>query len=509
MPIEMKRNIIAIFIIVAICGFTNCKKTTKAPEEETPPVVVPPPVIDDKPIKVTETAFAFPGAEGAGKNTTGGRGGRVIKVTNLNDSGPGSLRAATDATGARIVVFEVSGNIKLRSRLQIRNGDITIAGQTAPGDGICLQDYETNITASNVIIRYLRFRLGDTNVATIESDALWGREIENIVLDHCSMSWSIDEVSSFYHTKNFTMQWCTITESMNNSGHAKGAHGYGGIWGGSPASFHHNLIAHHTNRNPRFDGGLRYSNGSGTGIGKYGRDRVDFRNNVIYNWSGNSVYGGENGEYNIVNNYYKFGPATPSNRRNRIMQVSKDNATAAPNPSAYGLGYGAFYITGNYVFGNTTVTANNWIGGVDFDSGITRAMAERTAPFDVLGIPVHTAEQAFEKVLDYVGASLRRDAIDTRIVGEVRNGTATFSGSVSRLQGIIDKQSDVGGWPTLLSLNPLMDTDGDGMPDTWEIERKLSPTVANANGKDLSTGYDNIEVYLNSIVKNITDNQYK
>jgi hypothetical protein len=500
MPIEMKRNLIAVFIIVAICVFTNCKKTTKAPEEETPPVVVPPPVIDDKPIKVTETAFAFPGAEGAGKNTTGGRGGRVIKVTNLNDSGTGSLRAAVDATGSRIVVFEVSGNIKLRSRLQIRNGDITIAGQTAPGDGICLQDYETNITANNVIIRYLRFRLGDTNVATIESDAIWGREIENIVLDHCSMSWSIDEVASFYHTKNFTMQWCIISESMNNSGHAKGAHGYGGIWGGSPASFHHNLLAHHTNRNPRFDGGLR----GGTGTGKFGVDKLDYRNNVVYNWSGNSTTGGENGEYNIVNNYYKFGPATPTNRRNRIVEIWRDNT--------FGSGYGIFHVTGNFVFGNQTVTANNWNGGVDFqsNSGVTRALAERTTPFPTTNsIPAHTAEQAYEAVLTYGGASLKRDAIDTRIVGEVRNGTATFSGSVSRLQGIIDKQSDVGGWPTLLSLNPLMDTDGDGMPDTWEIANKLSPTIANANAKDLSTAYDNIEVYVNSIIKSITDNQYK
>jgi hypothetical protein len=492
-------------VLILTLGVFSCKRTKN--EDNTPPVVVPP-VIDDKPVNVTETAFAFAGAEGAGKNTTGGRGGRVIKVTNLNDSGAGSLRAAVDATGARIVVFEVSGNIKLRSRIQIRNGDITIAGQTAPGDGICLQDYETNITASNVIVRYVRFRLGDTNVATIESDALGGRDIENIVLDHCSMSWSIDEVASFYHTKNFTMQWCIITESMNNSGHIKGAHGYGGIWGGSPATFHHNLIAHHTNRNPRFDGGLRYSFGSGTGIGKYGVDKVDFRNNVIYNWSGNSVYGGENGEYNIVNNYYKYGPATPTNRRNRIMQVSKDDATGAPNPSLFGVGYGTFYITGNYVFGNTVVTADNWNGGVDFVSGITKTMAQKTTPFDILTLPVHTAEEAYAKVLDYVGASYKRDAIDTRITGEVRNGTTTFNGSISGLKGIIDKQSDVGGWPTLLSLNPLLDTDGDGMPDAWEIERKLNPNVANANAKDLSTAYDNIEVYINSLVKTITDTQY-
>ncbi|MFC5282060.1 pectate lyase family protein [Pedobacter alpinus] len=502
----MKRILILLLVVIIVFG---CKKSkvTDSPTPVVPPVIVPP--VTQGPIKVTETAYAFTGAEGAGKNTTGGRGGRVIKVTNLNDSGSGSLRAAVEASGARIVVFEVSGNIKLRSRLQIRNGDITIAGQTAPGDGICLQDYETNVTASNVIIRYLRFRLGDTNVATIESDAIWGREIENIVLDHCSMSWSIDEVASFYHTKNFTMQWCIISESMNNSGHAKGAHGYGGIWGGSPATFHHNLIAHHTNRTPRFDGGLRYSNGSGTGIGKYGIDKVDYRNNVIYNWTGNSTYGGENGQYNIVNNYYKYGPATPTNRRNLIMRISKDNATSAPNPSLYGVGYGTFYITGNYVFGNAAITADNWTGGVGYDSGVTMLMTQKATPFEALAIPIHTAEQAYTKVLEYVGSSFKRDAIDTRITGEVRDGTATFNGSVSGLRGIIDKQGDVGGWPTLVQTTPLLDSDGDGMPDAWEIERKLNPTVANANGKDLSTGYDNIEVYLNSIVATITENQYK
>src|SRR5690606_38975188 len=172
-------------------------------------------------------------------------------------------------------------------------------------------------------------------------------------------SWSIDECSSFYANKNFTMQWCILSESFNRSNHDKGDHGYGAIWGGSPATFHHNLLAHHNSRNPRFDGGHR----KGTGSSPFGIDKVDYRNNVIYNWSGNSAYGGENGEYNMVNNYYKPGPETPSNRSRRIMQVSKDNNPGFNNP-----GYGTFYITGNYVSGNTTVTNDNWNGGVDFDS---------------------------------------------------------------------------------------------------------------------------------------------
>lgn len=489
------KNFITLFFLAGFCIFSCTKPTDEKP---------PPKPQQDKPVQVQESALAFPGAEGFGKDATGGRGGKVIKVTNLEDSGPGSLRDAINQTGKRIIIFEVSGNIRLRSRLQIRNGDVTIAGQTAPGDGICIQDHEVNIAANNVIIRYMRFRLGDTNVATIESDAIWGRDIENIIIDHCSMSWSIDEVASFYHTKNFTLQWCMIAESMNNSGHAKGAHGYGGIWGGSPATFHHNLIAHHTSRNPRFDGGLRYSSGSGTGVGKFGIDKVDYRNNVIYNWSSNSAYGGENGEYNIVNNYYKPGPATPPNRNRRIMQVSKDNTTGAPNPTVFSPGYGTFYIEGNYVEGNATVTANNWSGGVDYDAGINEIVVRKTVPFFAVAITNHTAQQAYEAVLNYVGASLKRDAVDTRIVNEVRTGTAIYRGSASGLQGIIDTQKDVGGWPLLNSTAVPVDTDGDGMPDAWEIANKLDPKVANANGRDLSSAYDNIEVYINSLVKSIT-----
>lgn len=500
----IKENLKLLAIVFIAIGFLGCKKS-KNSDTGSP---VTPPVIE-KPIKVTETAYAFAGAEGAGKNTTGGRGGKIIKVTNLNDSGTGSLRAAVEASGARIVVFEVSGNIKLKSRLQIKNANITIAGQTAPGDGICIQDYEVNIATNNVIIRYMRFRLGDTNVATIESDAIWGRDIQDIVLDHCSMSWSIDETASFYHTKNFTMQWCIISESMNYSGHSKGNHGYGGIWGGNPATFHHNLIANHINRNPRFDGGLRYSDGSGTGIGQFGPDKIDYRNNVIYNWASNSAYGGENGEYNMVNNYYKAGPATPTSVKRRIMQVSKDNATSAPDPSKYGVGYGTFYIAGNYVDGYAAITADNWSGGVDYASGLSATLVKKSTPFTFIAIPEHTASQAYDAVLLYGGASLKRDAVDARVINDLKLGVASFNGSVSGLKGIIDTQKDVGGWPVLAQTTPPLDTDGDGMPDEWETAQKLDPKTANSNSYDLSTGYTNIEVYLNSLVKSITDNQYK
>jgi len=450
---------------------------------------------DDQPVLIVETALAFPGAEGFGRNATGGRGGKIIYVTNLNDSGTGSFREAVQASGPRMVLFRISGNIQLKSRLHITNGDLTIAGQTAPGDGICIQNYEVEVSASNIIIRFIRFRMGD--LFQQETDAIWGRYQRNIILDHCSMSWSIDETASFYANRDFTLQWCLIAESLNQSFHEKGDHGYGAIWGGDRASFHHNLLAHHNSRNPRFNGGGR----SGISNGSYPNEEVDYLNNVIYNWRGNSAYGGENGKYNIINNYYKPGPATPSSKSRRILEVSLE-----PDAS-YAPGYGQFFIDGNYVFGNAAVTADNWNGGIDYVAGVNQKLVQLLSPIRSEYETKHTAEQAFDKVLLYAGASLSRDAVDTRISDEVRNGTAIYSGSKSLYPGIIDSQTDVGGWPELNSATAALDTDGDGMADDWELLMKLDPQLANGNKRNLSTAYDNVEVYINSLVDKIVQAQ--
>ena len=411
---------------------------------------------------------AFPGAEGCGKYTTGGRGGQVLIVTNLADDGPGSLRAALLVKAPRIVLFAVSGTIELKSPLRILHGDLTIAGQSAPGDGICLRNYNVSIHADNVIVRYLRFRLGDE--ARQQDDAFTCLRRKNIIIDHCSMSWSSDECATTYDTENVTLQWCIIAESLNKSVHAKGEHGYGGIWGGNHATFHHNLFAHHTSRNPRFCG-ARYHHRSDWEV-------VDFRNNVIFNWQHNSPYGGEQGNYNMVPNYYKAGPATSKKVRDRIVN---------PSPPV-----GQFYVAGNFVEGFPEISLDNWSGGVQCAHPDSAHAAQ---PFPMrVELPVETAQQAYASVLAHAGASLHRDTIDRRIVAEARSGKTTYG------DGIINSQQDVGGWPTLRTEAALPDRDHDGMPDAWEQARGLNPDVNDAALFTLDKGYTNLEVYLAALV---------
>ena len=449
--------------------------------------VTPPPADD---------ADAFPGAEGFGKYATGGRGGKVIYVTTLADNTTqGSLRWAVNQSGARIVLFKVSGVIALNSSLNIKNPNITIAGQTAPGDGICIKNYPVTVDADNVIIRYLRVRMGDERAT--ENDALGGRNHRNIIIDHCSMSWSTDECVSFYSNRDFTMQWCIVSESLRNSVHDKGAHGYGGIWGGTRASFHHNLLAHHDSRNPRL--------GETAGDAEALTDLVDLRNNVIYNWGGNSTYGAEAMNVNIVNCYYKPGPA--SSNRGRILSIDKYQADAS---SAIYEQWGKFYVSGNYVDGNTNSTNDNWTYGVanQFPGKYgTVSQAEKdamrmTSPHPVNdNVTTHTAQEAYTLVLQKVGASLHRDATDTRIVGNVQNGNYTYPGSNGSSNGIIDSQSDVGGWDTYESETAPVDTDGDGMPDAWEATHGLDASnSADGAAYTLSGAYTNVEMYINGLV---------
>ncbi len=421
-----------------------------------------------------DRAPAFPGAEGFGKYTLGGRGGRVIEVTNLDDSGPGSLRAAVMATGPRTVVFRVSGTIALQSELKIRNPFLTIAGQTAPGDGICLKNYQFSFDAQHLIIRYLRVRPGDESGR--EQDGFGGQG-NHIVVDHCSVSWGVDETFSINKASNLTVQWCMVTESLTNSIHKKGRHGYGGLWGGPGGSWHHNILAHHTSRNPRASGN------ADSGL-------MDFRNNVIYNWGFNSAYGGELWPRNWINNYYKSGPATSENVRHRIF-LQKDPR-------------GKMYAAGNFVHGFPAITADNWRGGIDFapDGEATEATLRVDQPFVVASVATQTAMAAFPLVLEQAGCALSRDAVDRRIIEEIRMGTARFGETYQGGgKGIIDSQRAVGGWPELRSLPAPVDTDHDGMPDEWERAHGLDPRDpsdgARAAGPD---GFSNLEVYLNSLI---------
>ena len=470
-----------------------------------------------------EKTPAFPGAEGFGRYVSGGRGGNVYHVTSLADDGTeGTLRWALGKSGAKTIVFDVSGTIHLQSSLDIAIGNVTIAGQTAPGDGICVADYPVAIKANNVIVRYMRFRLGNKNVLLNGADgwdAFGGMDQENIIVDHCSVSWSIDECLSVLGNKNTTVQWCLVAQSLVNSGHSKGAHGYGGNWGGSGASFHHNLIAHHGSRTPRL--GPRPT----TQLD----ERMDMRNNVIYNFGGNGCYGGEGMTVNIVNNYYKPGPGSPTDKKGyRIAGIGIRTNEYVEKYPAYAPAlhlWGKYFVTGNYNTKYSSVNNDNWTYGIinQIDaSGCdgtftaeTKDSIKLAEPMDFVATTTHSADDAYDRVLDYAGASLSRDSFDELMVSDARNGAASYTGK-GLSKGFVNSQDDNrpadaaddwSAWPTLNSTAAPIDTDGDGMPDEWEKSNGLDPSDP-SDGKTIGTdGYSNLENYLNSLVADITEKQ--
>lgn len=454
--------------------------------------------------------IAFPGAEGAGKFTSGGRGTpttptTVFEVTKLNDDGSaGTLRwALTQTATYRTIVFRVSGTIHLTSRLVIR-GNTTIAGQTAPGGGICIADHATVISGNNVIVRYIRFRMGDKNQnkgyvdGSGGDDTFSGMDNTNVIIDHCSVSWSSDEAMTFYRGDNLTLQWNIISEPLNYSYHYESPgpdfqeHGYGGIWGGQNASFHHNLIAHAKGRMPRFSGSGSFGDGKTPGL-----ENADFRNNVVYNWGSYSTNGGEGGNYNIVNNYYKYGPSTTTgttsgvDRRNMIMNPSK--STELPYPK--------IYLDGNYVDNSSGISQSNW-KGMAMASGTLAdtAQSKVTSPFNLPAITTQSAQEAYELVLAGAGAVLpTRDTLDQRIINNVRNRTGRLIDVQGGYPHGTPYEQTVNAWPTLASGAAPVDTDKDGMPDSWETSNGLNPNDANDRNTYNAEGYTMLEVYLNSL----------
>lgn len=436
---------------------------------------------------------AFPGAEGGGKYTAGGRGGMVYYVNSLEDTiqgdkknNEGTLRWCLKRPGAKTILFKVAGIIRLNSPLNIPDST-TIAGQSAPGDGICIANYPVRVKGNDVIIRFMRFRMGD--LAKVEDDALSGTRNKNIIVDHCSMSWSTDECASFYDNENFTMQWCIIAESLRASVHRKGYHGYGAIWGGKTASFHHNLLAHHDSRNPRMCGS-RYSN-------KPELELVDFRNNVIFNWGSNSGYAGEGGSYNFINNYYK--PGSGSSNKTRIFAPNADDGKNAQPAGVWG----SFFLKGNIVEGADAVSKDNSLGLQPNPASTEKTALLAQTEFKVPCVATDPAQAAFDKVLKSGGASYRRDNTDKRIVKETQEGLTPerASHNAGTKPGLIDSQEDVGGWDkySFSDKDVPKDSDKDGIPDGW-----LKKNYPSKKATDLDkNGYTYLEVYLNSLVEEI------
>ncbi len=458
---------------------------------------------------------AFPGAEGGGAYSFGGRGGNVYVVTNLNDSGPGSFRHACEQGGARIVVFNVAGIIKLKSPVIIRAPYITIAGQTAPGDGVCIAGESVWIDTHDVVVRFMRFRRGET-VVTRRDDGLGGNPVGNIMIDHVSASWGLDENMSMYRhvyergsekpqklpTVNVTIQNSIFAEALDTYNHA-----FGSTIGGLNSTFMRNLWANNVARNPS--------------IGMYGD--FGFVNNVVFNWWNRSADGGDNNSlFNFINNYYKPGPITPLDKPigHRIL---KPEAGRSPDKKTL---YGRVYANGNIVEGNDRVTKNNWDGGIQIqdmpDAGRYTDSIRSNKPFPMAKVNIVPTKDAYSYVLANAGATLpKRDPVDARIVEEVRTGKIVYTEggktgigkefikrrlpADSYKQGIISDISQVGGYPEYKG-TPYKDSDNDGMPDNWETKNGLNPKDPTDASKDKNKdGYSNIEDFLNSavLVKNV------
>src|SRR6185437_9927973 len=460
---------------------------------------------------------AFPGAEGAGKFSFGGRGGKVYVVTSLADSGPGTFRQACEAAGPRIVVFNVAGIIHLKEPVNIEAPYITIDGHTAPGDGVCIAGESTLVDTHDVVIRYLRFRRGNTDVYD-RDDSLGGNPIGNIIVDHCSCSWGLDENLSMYRhiyergtngfgeklpTVNITLQWNISSEALNTYNHA-----FGATWGGRNSSFHHNLFACNTGRNPSI--GMSYG--------------FNFMNNVLFNWRHRTVDGGDrNSLYNIINNYYKPGPVVNSGTiQYRVLLPSASKTKEDPTPR-----FGKAYVAGNIVEGNAKVSADNWEGGVQFADGGSKDDPTTTTnekvkalvaevrvdkPFPMAAVSITSAQQAYEDVLKFAGASLpRRDAVDERVINEVKTGkvwsqgkefTPTPMKGLARNNwgtagnGIITDISQVGGYPEYHG-EPIKDLCPDGIPLSWKKTYGLDTKDASLAQKDLQDdGYTVMDKYL-------------
>ena len=416
------------------------------------------------------TLPAFPGAEGFGSTTPGGRGGKVLFVTTLADSGPGSLRAACEAAGPRVVLFRVAGTIALKKPITVTNPYLTVAGQSAPGDGICLRDDYFGIATHDVVVRYLRSRLGDVSGKEQDCiDLLNGAHA--CILDHCSATWSVDEcLSTSGNNQNCTIQWCLIGESLNQSKHSKGKHGYGSLArANGPMSWHHNLWIHNDARNPRL----------GDAYDRPPSPIFDVRNNVIYDFGG-TASGLAQGHWtaNYVGNYLRPGPSSTAKTPIHIGNKPADSNIT-------------FYLNGNVLDGNAELTADNakFVDAYEID-GKPQVKTVAT-PFPTAPVTTVTAQAALELVLASVGAALPfRDAVDTRLVNDVR----------TRGGHLINSQQEVGGWPALRTGASPADSDNDGIPDAWETAHGLNPrNPADAGAVNPRTGYTPLEDYLNSL----------